>query len=92
MVSGSEVLSAYKKEAYNFKKVDEELTDNTRLKTYVLNSPKLSNWNMTHGGPLYLGVGQNFPINQTVTNFTFNDDGSKNITTSVVNSTYYFYQ
>lgn len=63
MVSGSEVLLAYKKEAYNVKKVDEELTDNTRLKTYVIKSPKLSNWNKTHGGPLYLAVGEHTFIN-----------------------------
>ena len=90
MVAGSEILSAYKKEAYSVKKADEELTDNTRLKTYVIKSPKLSNWNMTHGGPLYMAVGEHSTINTTVTNFTFGDDS--NVSASVVNSTYYYYQ
>lgn len=50
MVSGSEILSAYKKEAYNIEKRDAELTDGNRLKTFVSHAPKLANSNKTHGG------------------------------------------
>lgn len=44
MVPGSEVLMAYKKEAYNVQKVDAELTDRQRLKTVVTQAPRLPNW------------------------------------------------
>lgn len=57
MVDGSEVLKAYKKEAYNIEKKDYELNEGDRLKTWVAHAPKLSNWNRTHGGPIYLSVG-----------------------------------
>jgi hypothetical protein len=46
MVPGSEILSAYKKEAYNIEKQDFVLNDNDLLKTYPMAmSPKLPNWN-----------------------------------------------
>ena len=50
MVSGSEILSAYRKEAFNIEKRDIELTDGNRLKTFVSHAPKLSNSNRTNGG------------------------------------------
>jgi len=28
------------------------------LKTYVAHAPKLPNWNHTHGGPVYMAVGE----------------------------------
>lgn len=60
MVPGSEVLMAYKKESYNIYKVDAELSDKQKLKTVVTQSPRLPNWTKTHGGPLYMGVGEHF--------------------------------
>ena len=57
MVEGSEILYAYKIEAYNIEKKDYELTDGDKLKTYVGKSPRLWNFNMTHGGPIYMSVG-----------------------------------
>src|SRR5690606_16580598 len=58
MVSGSEVLVAYKREAHDIEKVDFELFESQKLRTYVAVAPKLPNWNSTHGGPLYMGVGE----------------------------------
>jgi hypothetical protein len=57
MVDGSEILSAYKKEAFNVEKKDSELTDGETLKTYVGKAPRLWNFNRTHGGPIYISVG-----------------------------------
>lgn len=65
MVPGSEVLMAYKKEAYNVNKVDAALTDKQKLRTIVTKSPRLPNWTHTHGGPMYMGVGEHFQINRT---------------------------
>lgn len=65
MVDGSEVLRAYKKEAFHVAKKDYELKDGEKLKTYVATSPKLSNWNETHGGPVYLSVGEHLVLNVT---------------------------
>ena len=45
MVEGSEVLRAYKKEAFHIAKKDYELHSGDKLKTYVANAPKLPNWN-----------------------------------------------
>ena len=59
MVEGSEILFAYKKEAYTIEKRDSELHDGDKLKSYVATAPKLPNWNKTHGGPIYLSVGKN---------------------------------
>jgi hypothetical protein len=44
MVEGSEILQAYKKEAYNVEKKDFELNDGDKLKTYIGYAPKLPNW------------------------------------------------
>jgi hypothetical protein len=41
MVDGSEILQAYKKEAFNIEKKDFEIEENFRLRTYVAQSPKL---------------------------------------------------
>lgn len=57
MVPGSEVLAAYKRETFGIKKVDYPLEDGDKLKTYNDRSPKLPNWNATHGGPIYMSVG-----------------------------------
>lgn len=69
MPAGNEILLAYKKEAYNIEKKDYELTEGQRLKTYVAHAPKLSNWNATHGGPIYMAVGEHLQVNTT--NYTF---------------------
>jgi hypothetical protein len=79
MVEGSEILRAYKKEAYNVEKKDYELTDGDKLKTYEGHAPKLPNWTKTHGGPIYLAVGEHLTLN--VTNYMYTED--------VVNVTYY---
>ena len=62
MVEGSEILTAYKKEAYTIEKKDASLTDGDKLKVYSAHAPKLPNWNATHGGPIYLSVGEHFSI------------------------------
>lgn len=72
MVEGSEVLFAYKKEAFNIEKKDSELHDGDKLKSYVANAPKLPNWTKTHGGPIYLSVGSNEKLN--ITNVTLGED------------------
>jgi hypothetical protein len=72
MVDGSEVLQAYKKEAYNVDKYDFELTDSQKLKTYVDKAPRLANHNKTHGGPVYMSVGEEFVLN--VTNNTYDEN------------------
>jgi hypothetical protein len=41
MVDGSEILQAYKKEAYNVEKVDFELAEGQKVKTYVDKAPRL---------------------------------------------------
>lgn len=58
MVPGSEVLTAYKKETYSVKKVDHDLHEKDKLKTFVSQSPRLPNWTKTHGGPMYMAVGE----------------------------------
>lgn len=80
----------YKKEAYNIEKKDYELTDGQRLKSYVAHSPKLPNWNKTHGGPIYMGVGEHMIINTTQFNFTVTEEGTKTNLT-YVNQTIYQY-
>ena len=65
MVEGSEALRAYKKEAFHVAKKDFELKEGKRLKTYVANAPKLTNWNKTHGGPVYIAVGEHLVLNVT---------------------------
>lgn len=67
---------AYKKETRNIEKKDFELKEGQRLKTMVAHSPKLPNWNHTHGGPVYLGVGGNLLINTT--NYTVDTTESEN--------------
>ena len=66
LLEGSENLYAYKKEASNVKKVDQDVKDRARLKSYVSQSPRLPNWTKTHGGPMYMAAGENFLINRTV--------------------------
>lgn len=63
MVQGSEILSAYKKEAYTIEKRDFELQDGQRLKTVVSHSPRLPNWNKTNGGQIYMSVGEHLTLN-----------------------------
>lgn len=99
MVEGSEVLQAYKKEAYNIEKKDFELNDGDKLKTYVAKSPKLVNHNHTHGGPIYMSVGSIFTFN--FTNNTY-DEANPNANVTFYNRSmikysnsfveYYYYQ
>ena len=88
MLPGSEALIGYKKESYNFEKKDADLADGQKLKTWVAHSPKLPNWTKTHGGPIYLGVGEQIAINTTFYNQTDEDDPTK-IKMEVVNQTIY---
>jgi len=76
MVFGSEILQAYKKEAFNVEKKDFELTEGQRLKTYVAHAPKLANWNRTHGGPIYMSVGEHLIVNTTNYTFLEHEDGT----------------
>lgn len=64
MVQGSDILMAYKKESYNSRIVDAPIKDRTRLRTYVTQSPRLPNWSKTHGGPMYMSMGEHFQINK----------------------------
>ena len=63
MVPGSEILIGYKKEAYNIEKKDSEIQEAQRLKTWVSHSPRLPNGAETHGGPVYMSVGEHFTVN-----------------------------
>jgi len=65
MVDGSEVLNAYKKEAFNIDKVDTPIEESATLRTYISDSPKLVNDNITHGGPIYMAVGEQLSLNMT---------------------------
>ena len=84
MVEGSEILTAYKKEAYSIEKKDFILYDGDKLKTYSAHAPKLPNWNATHGGPIYLSVGEHLVLN--ISNYTYADDYS---TSGIFNVSYY---
>jgi len=48
-------------------KKDFDIKETTKLKTYVASSPKLTNWNRTHGGPIYISVGEQIFLNITNT-------------------------
>lgn len=72
MIDGSEILSAYKKEAYSIEKRDFDLVDGDKLKAYSAHSPKLPNWNATHGGPIYMAVGEHLILN--VSNYSYSED------------------
>lgn len=78
MVEGSQILQAYQNEASTIDKYDVELTNGDKLKSHVGHAPKLFNWNRTHGGPIYLSVGQHRVFNTT--NNTLNDEGGYNVT------------
>lgn len=84
MMEGSEILTAYKKEAYNVEKKDYSLTDGDKLKSYTGHAPKLPNWNATHGGPIYMSVGEHLNLN--ISNYTYADDYA---TTGLFNISYY---
>lgn len=72
MVEGSEILPAYKKEAFSIEKKDYELAEGDKLKTYVSHAPRPNNWNATHGGPIYLSVGEHLVLN--VSNYSFEEN------------------
>jgi hypothetical protein len=91
MVFGSEILTAYKKEAFNVDKKDYELTEGQKLKTYIAKSPKLPNWNRTHGGPIYMSVGEHLTVNTTNYTFIEKDDGTSENVTKIANQTLYQY-
>jgi hypothetical protein len=84
MVSGSEILRAYKSEAFSVEKRDTEIAESTSLKAYPTKSPKLPNWNSTHGGPIYMSVGQAVLLN--ITNIS-----AETGTTEYYNKTFYQY-
>lgn len=89
---GNEVLLAYKKEAYNVEKKDFELYEGQKLKNYVVaHAPKLSNWNATHGGPIYLSVGEHLVVNATNYSYEINEDGSQTNVTTIETHTIYQY-
>jgi hypothetical protein len=71
VAEGSDAVVAYKNEAFNYEKVDYELKEGERLKTYLAHAPKLGHWTETHGGPVYVNVGETITfdmINMTATN------------------------
>ena len=84
MIEGSEILTAYKKEAYNIEKKDFVLNDGDKLKAYSAHAPKLPNFNATHGGPVYLSVGEHLTLN--ISNYTYADDYSSS---GLFNVSYY---
>ena len=63
---GTEVLSAYIKETFNVKKVDTEIHEGSKLKTYMAKAPRLPNHDSTNGGPMYMSVGELITLNKTV--------------------------
>ncbi len=65
MVEGSEVLMAYKKEAFSIEKVDSPIEESFTLRTIVAPSPKLENDNVTQGGPIYISMGEKLLLNMT---------------------------
>jgi len=70
-------------------KRDYELNENDTLKTYPLaKSPRLPNWNATHGGPIYMSVGEHVILN--CTNYTY-DDATQTQNVSFYNKTLYQY-
>ena len=91
MLPGSEVLLAFKKETYNFMIKNHNVTEGQKLKTTTGHAPHLPNWNATHGGPIYVAVGEHLQVN--VTNFTIPDADAENatVTSSVYQQTIYQY-
>lgn len=61
------------------------------MKIQTGHSPSLLNWNETHGGPIYLSVGEHLSVN--VTNYTEveNEDGTKTNKTVIIEKTVYQY-
>ena len=78
MLPGSEVLLAFKKETYNFMIKNHNVTEGQKLKITTGHAPHLPNWNATHGGPIYVAVGEHLQVN--VTNFTIPDADAENAT------------
>ena len=89
MLPGSEVLLAFKKETYNFMIKNHNTTEGQKLKTTTGHAPHLPNWNFTHGGPIYVAVGEHLQVN--VTNYTLPEADAENatVTTSVYQQTIY---
>jgi len=76
---GNHILKAYKEEGnyneieYYFTKIkDYELFEGQKLVDYYAFSPKLENWYCTHGGPVYMAVGEELNLN--ITNYTSYED------------------
>ncbi len=68
--NGEESIIAYQKEAYEFDKKDVPMTEGTKLRSYLGVAPPLvecNNNTLTHGGPVYMSVGQNMTLNMSRT-------------------------
>lgn len=65
MVDGSDVLLAYKKEAADIEKVDAPIGEGVTLRTYISKAPVRDHWTKTHGGPIYMSVGEELKFNVT---------------------------
>lgn len=62
VAEGSDAIMAYKNEAYNVEKFDFELHEGDSLKTYMAHAPKLNHSAETHGGPVYINVGETLKL------------------------------
>ena len=67
------------------------MTESQKLKTTTGHAPYLPNWSATHGGTIYVAVGEYLQVN--VTNFTIPDANAENatVTSSVYQQTIYQY-
>ena len=62
MIEGSEELKAYVYEAADFKRVDTQMFEEASYHSVYLQTPQLSWWNRTHGGPYYVEVGTDIKL------------------------------
>jgi len=89
MIEGSEELKAYIYEAAHFRRVDLEMYEQKTYHSFYMNTPKLANWNRTHGGPYYAEVGKDISIdyNTMVSQVVRAYDGNETVVNSTSNGT-----
>ncbi len=62
MIEGSEEIKAYVYEAASFSRVDLTMYEDFSYHGIVMQTPQLSWWTKTHGGPYYVEVGNDIKI------------------------------
>lgn len=85
MIEGSEELKAYIYEAAQFARVDLPMIESNTYHAFYMNTLKLRNWTLTHGGQYYAEVGKNIKIDYITTEkirITGGYDGNNNVTTT----------